>query len=263
MIVNRVWRWHFGRGLVSTTDNFGLTGDAPTHPQLLDHLATEFARDWSLKRLHRRIMLSAVYQTDSRRRPALQRADPDNRMLGCFEIQRLEAEQIRDAMLAVSGSLDRTPGGPVLKVKNREFLFNHTSKDETSYSNARRSVYLPVVRNHLYEAFTLFDYTDASVPNGNRSSSTVASQALYLMNSDFVTATARKLAHRLQNSAAGSDEERVGRLYELCYGRHATDAEIRRAFEFLEEFDPAAPPGTALQLLCQSVLMSNEFLYVR
>ena len=263
VMVNRAWRWHFGRGLVSTTDNFGHTGSSPTHPLLLDHLATDFARDWSLKRLHRQIMLSAAYQTSSQCSEELKKADPHNRLLGRTSLRRLEAEAIRDAMLAMSGTLDRTPGGPVLNVENRKFLFDHTSKDETSYVKPRRSVYLPVVRNHLYEAFTLFDYTDASVPNGNRNTSTVASQALYLMNSEFVLKTSNDLAARLRGRSSETAEARIQHLYELCYGRPATENEVARAQAFLKQIEAHSNSEAGWALLCQSVLSSNEFFYLR
>ena len=262
VMVNRVWRWHFGRGLVETTDNFGLLGAKPSHPELLDYLAIDFARDWSLKRLHRQIMLSSVYQSSSKSTPELAKQDPENRLLGRMSIRRLEAEAIRDGLLAVSGALDKSAGGPVIHVKNREFIFNHTSKDETSYTNYRRSVYLPVVRNHLYEAFTLFDYADASVPNGNRNTSTVASQALYLLNSELVIELSQRLARQLSKSDDG-DRQRVKRLYELAYGRPASESEIERATSFIQQVKQQATTEQAWQLLCHNVMISNEFFYVQ
>ncbi len=140
VFVNRVWRWHFGRGLVRTTDNFGLLGEAPTHPELLDWLAQRLIADgWSLKSLHRLMLNSSTYQQASVPHPQTLEADPENRLLGRFRIRRLGAEEVRDALLVVSGQLDATLGGPVLKVKNRGYLFDHTSIDLTDYCGSRRT----------------------------------------------------------------------------------------------------------------------------
>src|SRR5690606_331124 len=187
VIANRLWRWHFGKGLVSTPDNFGLLGQPPSNPELLDWLAAELvANDWSLKAMHRRIMLSSTYQLSSESCEECAAIDPDNRYHWRADVRRLEAEIIRDAMLAARGLLDKKMGGSLLHVENRAFLFDHTSKDTTSYDSFRRSLYLPVIRNNLYDGFSLFDYTAADVPNGDRETSTVATQALFLMNSDLV-----------------------------------------------------------------------------
>ena len=263
VMVNRIWRWHFGRGLVETADNFGLLGSKPSHPELLDHLAVELARDWSLKQLHRRIMLSATYQTSSRATPSLAQADPENRLLGRMSMHRLEAEAIRDAMLAVSGSLDRRFGGRAIETENRKFIFNHTSKDATTYSSRRRSVYLPVVRNHLYEGFTLFDYADASVSNGNRDTSTVASQALYLLNSAFTLEMAQRLAQRISDLEVDNDDHRVNTLYTIAYGRSPSLDENDRAKAFLDDVGSRSSRAQAWQMLCHNVLISSEFIYLR
>src|SRR5439155_5864271 len=155
VMVNRIWRWHFGRGIVRSVDNFGLLGERPSHPQLLDWLARRFVADgWSLMAMHRLILLSATYQMSAGRDPHAAEIDPDNRLLWRTNVRRLEAEAIRDSLLAVAGLLDRSAGGPALAhVKNRGYLFDHTSKDETTYGSRRRSVYLPVIRNHLYDVF--------------------------------------------------------------------------------------------------------------
>src|SRR5262245_48132752 len=169
VIVNRIWRWHFGQGIVRSVDNFGRLGEKPSHPTLLDWLARRFIADgWSVKEMHRQIVLSATYQQSSV--PSSQSSvDPDNRLLAHYARRRLEAEEIRDSLLAVSGLLDRTAGGPAIThVKNREFLFDHTSKDGTKYESRRRSLYLPIVRNHLYDVFQLFDSTDATVRSEGR-----------------------------------------------------------------------------------------------
>jgi hypothetical protein len=175
----------------------------------------------------------------------------------------LEAEELRDALLAVSGRLDLTMGGSLLHVGNREFLFDHTSKDQTSYDSRRRSVYLPVIRNHLYDVFTLFDYSDASVVNGDRNTSTIAPQALFLLNGELMIQCAQSLAER-SASPTSDDRERVERLYRLAYGRGATEHEMERAIGFVDRFAAEADSrDQAWTALSQMVLASNEFLYVR
>ena len=170
--VNRLWRWHFGAGLVRTTDNFGAQGARPSHPQLLDWLAHEFMRSgWSTKAMHRLILTSSVYQQRSAP-PHVQ--DPDNRWLAHFPVQRLTAEAIRDAWLAVSGRLDRRVGGKTVPLRNRQFVFDHTSIDHTRYDSVRRSVYLPVIRNNLYDLFRQFDFPDPTLPTGSRTTTVVA-----------------------------------------------------------------------------------------
>jgi hypothetical protein len=273
VMVNRVWRWHFGKGLVRSVDNFGLIGEPPTHPELLDRLAADFVADgWSLKRLHRRIVLSATYQMSSAHDPKAATADPDNRLLWRANVRRQEAEAIRDALLAVGGLLDRTAGGPALThVKNRDYLFDHTSKDKTTYASDRRSVYLPVIRNNLYDVFQLFDAPDAAVSNGDRATTTVPTQALFFLNSDFAARTADALAGRLLAEPDRDDPGRVWRLFAMAYGRPPTDAEVRRvtagvaAFEaeFVAESDAAKRRRKAWAAVCQSVLAGNEFVHIQ
>jgi len=271
VIVNRVWRWHFGRGLVNSPDNFGVMGDAPTHAELLDWLAINFVEEgWSLKRLHKQIMLSATYQMSSRYNEDAANQDPQNELYWRTDIRRLEAEELRDAILAVSGQLDETMGGVVLKTKNRAFIFDHTSKDETNYETNRRSVYLPVIRNHLFDSFTLFDYTDASMPNGDRNTSTVASQALYMMNSDFLEQGAKSLSELVLAEDLQDDAARIEWLYEAVVGKLATEQEVARCLQYLDSFEQLSSDESqersrleAWQAVCQALLMSNEFVYIR
>jgi uncharacterized small protein (DUF1192 family) len=281
VMVNRIWRWHFGRGLVSSTDNFGNLGSSPSNQPLLDWLAQQFVDDqWSIKSLHRQIMLSRVYQMSSDDDAAKQTVDPENHLWWRTEPRRLEAEAIRDAMLWVSNTLDQRMGGSLLHVGNREFFFDHTSKDTTNYDSPRRSLYLPVVRNHLYDLFQLFDYTDASVTNSNRPTTTVPTQALFLMNSQLVHDSAAGFARRIieQHSAAGnvdaSKNASIDAAYEIAFGRMPTDAERQAAcsavtgFEAVVQQDDTRPEPEivrqlAWQMFCHSLLMSNEFIYVR
>ena len=272
VIVNRVWRWHFGRGLVGTTDNFGLLGEPPAQPELLDWLARRFVADgWSLKALHRQILNSSTYRQTSTPHADTARLDPENRLLGRAGVQRLAAEQVRDALLVVSGQLDNARGGSLLKVKNREFFFDHTSKDLTDYHSRRRSLYLPVVRNNLYDVFQLYDYPDAAISSGDRATTTVAPQALLMLNGELVVESARQLADRLLGES-DSDDERLRRMVLVAYARAATDQEIAGCREFLQKAETALGPSVAdaterrrqaWQVLCQVTLAANEFIYVR
>ena len=295
VMANRLWRWHFGQGLVDSPDNFGKLGSLPSHPELLDWMARAFSRqDWSMKRMHRLIVLSSTYQMSSQLREEGSRVDPENRLLWRSPLRRLEAEALRDGLLLASGRLDNRMGGSMLHVKNYAFFFDHTSKDTTSYDSDRRSLYLPIVRNNMYDGFQLFDYTDASVLMGDRETTTVPTQALFIMNSDLLEKGAQSLAERLLRE---TDDEptRVRTLYLRAVGREATDEEIADARESLEhlmtllarnsapacsddshdeqhdetdEPDQDTAPASNLELaawqvLCHALLASNEFVYLR
>ena len=273
VMVNRIWRWHFGQGLVRSTDNFGLLGDRPTNPPLLDWLARRFVeREWSLKEVHRLVMLSSTYQLSSELNPRAAEIDPENRLLGRADVRRLEAEAIRDALLAAGETLDTTMGGSLLHVKNRDYLFDHTSLDKTKYDSRRRSLYLPVIRNNLYDVFSLFDYTDAAVLNGSRDTTTVAPQALFLMNSEFIQQAAAALATRLLDDPALDDSARLLQLYTRTYARPPSDSEATLARTYLRRFETALQsqePSADIRRhrawtwLCQTILAANEFVYVR
>ena len=278
VLVNRVWRWHFGRGLVRTTDNFGTTGEPPTNQPLLDWLAVQLIESgWSLKDLHRLILSSRTWQQSSDPAtsptgPGGLQVDPDNRLWWRADVRRLEAESIRDAMLATSGLLDRTMGGSLLEVANRAFIFNHLSKDETRYDSSRRSVYLPVIRNHIHDALWLFDCTDGAVCVGDRTTSTVASQALYLLNSEFVIETAGAIAEAMVADAPEDFTMRLHLLFRRVFGRLPTAAEtravrravddLRRDFERQGVEEPDRGPSV-WTVVCQSLLMSDDFLMLR
>jgi hypothetical protein len=245
---------------VPTPDNFGKLGEAPTHPQLLDCLATRFVEDgWSIKKLHRRIMLSSTYRMSSDHNDAAVQGDPANRLYSRAPILRLEAEPMRDAMLFVGGRLDLSTGatgGPAIThVKNREFLFDHTSKDGTTYDTTRRSVYLPVVRNHLYDFFELFDFPDSAVSQGDRPTTTVAPQALLAMNSPLIWECAGKLAEGFDANAI---EASVQKLYARALGRPATSEEVARIGVMIR-----TNGKDVVQRICQAILVSNEFMYIR
>ena len=268
VIVNRIWGWHFGQGIVRSTDNLGLLGEAPSHPMLLDWLARRFIEDgWSMKSLHRRILLSNTWQQSATVSPLSLRSDPENRLFSRAAIRRLEAEAVRDSLLFVSGRLDETMGGSLLTLKNRAYFFDHTSIDKTTYDSPRRSLYLPVVRNNVYDVFQLLDFPDPAVSSGNRSTTVVASQALLMLNSDLVMESASELARRLL-AEAGSDNERLARLYRLAFGREPTERERTADREFLAKLTPAGKQNEtqrreAWAALCHVTLAANEFIYVR
>jgi mono/diheme cytochrome c family protein len=271
VIVNRVWRWHLGQGLVRSVDNFGRLGEAPSHPQLLDWLAVRFVQDgWSIKKLHRLIVLSQTYRQSSARVGQAPQADPDNRLLWRMNPRRLEAEEIRDALLAVAGSLDRTLGGPSMpNVANRSYLFDHTSKDKTNYDSTRRSLYLPVIRNNLYDVLQLFDATDATVGSGDRATTTVATQALFWMNSELVMGLASRLTLPEKNSL--TVRQRLRHCFLTAYGREPVEREFERfsrAYEKAERSlrddvpDAGKRIARAWTLVGQVILSANEFIYV-
>ena len=267
VFVNRVWRWHFGHGLMRTTDNFGLLGESPSHPELLDWLARRFIADgWSVKSIHRLILNSSTYQQSS----SVEGRDPENRLFGRAEVRRLEAEAVRDALLAVSGQLETTMGGSLLKLKNRDYFFDHTSKDLTTYDSRRRSLYLPVVRNNVLDLFQLLDFPDPSVSNGNRATTVVPLQALLILNSEFVMQAAADLADRLHGEAS-DDDQRLSRLYLIALGREPTCVERSADRAFLSAAEQAQSTVTnaitrrrlAWASLCQVMIATNEFMYVR
>ena len=281
VIANRVWRWHFGRGLVASVDNFGTTGEEPTNAALLDWLAVELIESgWSLKALHRTILCSDAWQraSDENATPTAARAaerDPDNRLWWRAEMRRLEAESIRDAMLLVSGQLDPSMGGSMLHVGNREFLFDHTSKDETDYDVPRRSVYLPVIRNHIQDALWLFDCTDGAVPDGDRATSTIASQALWLLNADLPMDAARQVAVDVL-AETGEPVEQARGVFRRVLGTTPSEAEAAWFVERVQSMQEllsqngagdgsadGAAEQAAWAAAIQTLLMSDRFLVVR
>jgi hypothetical protein len=247
VIVNRIWQEHFGDGIVRTPSNFGRLGDLPTHPELLDWLADRFIRDgWSMKVLHRRIVLSAVYQQASTVGQDVLRKDPDNRWLGRMNARRLEAEAIRDAMLSVTSRLDPARGGPAA----------------LDVDLPRRSLYVQTTRWDRNNFSTLFDAANPDQTVEKRTVSTVAPQALFLLNHTFVQAEAGRLARRLTTEVTADETARIARAYHLLLARppRAEEVEIGKAFlhrDAARHGSEAAWTDYAHILLC-----SNEFVYV-
>lgn len=268
--VNRIWGWHFGRALVGSTENFGLLGDRPSHPELLDWLASSFIRSgWSTKELHRLIVMSNTYQMRAVHPQAVaaSEVDPENDLLWRFPLQRLDAEQVRDALLAISGRIDLKMGGKTVPLRNRQFVFNHTSVDHTRYDSLRRAVYLPVIRNNLYTLFEQFDFPDPTMPTGSRKTTVVAPQALLLMNDELILDSADAFAERVL-AAYSQDPQRIDYAYELALGRGPEKHEMDRGLEFLRGLDEgdsseAESRNRPWSLFCQSLMMSNEFIYLR
>ena len=249
VMVNRVWHWHFGRGLVDTPSNFGTTGSSPSHPELLDWLARRFIDSgWSIKAMHRLMLNSSTYRMSSQPADALASATADLNNQVCSHInpRRLTAEEIRDAMLAISDRLDRTVGGTIFDYQLRYldevvdterglYALNLGGKTYHPYLSSRRSLYLPVIRNGLPDVLQLFDFADPNATTPQRSSTTVAPQALFLMNSPFVREQAFHLARKLQRSTNG-DHEFVRRARQEVLGRPATQQEQREATRFFGEY---------------------------
>jgi hypothetical protein len=229
VMVNRIWQYHFGKGLVQTPSDFGTRGRPPTHPQLLDYLARRFvAEGWSIKAMHRLILLSRTYQLSGRDDEANARIDAGNDFLWRFARRRLDAESIRDTLLAVSGALDRSPGGPHPFPAPATWNFTQHNPFKAVYDSDRRSVYLMTQRIQRHPFLALFDGADTNASTAERVTSTTPLQALYLMNDPFVHAQARKFAARLLAERA-DDAARLDRAYALALGRLPSDAERSEA----------------------------------
>ncbi len=261
--VNRIWQRAFGEGLVRSPSNFGNRGDLPSHPELLDWLARDFvAHGWSQKHLWRRILTSRTWQQSSAHRDDAFAIDPENRLLWRQHRRRLDAESVRDAMLAVAGNLDPTLGGSLLTTKDRDYVTNDQSNDAARYDSFRRSLYLPVIRNAMYDLFTAFDYVDPSVHMECRTSTAVATQALLLLNGPFVLQQSRALAARADREVPPDDGARIDWLWRTAHGRAATAPERAAAARWLAAARASTVPETAWPGLCQAVFASSEFLYV-
>ena len=246
VIVNRVWQQHFGKGLVGTPSNFGKLGDRPTHPELLDWLTLNFIeRGWSIKMLHRTIMLSSTYQLKSSTTAAGIATDGDNAMLWRANRRRMDVEIWRDSLLAVSGNLDRTAGGPTFDLK--------------SDAN-RRTVYAKISRHELDGLLRLFDFPDANVTADKRTVTTVPQQQLFALNSEFMLKQAKSFAARLQRLS--NDAERIRAGYQQAYGRLPTDKERSLGERYLATKPTAEDKLSRLEQYAQILLASNEFLYI-
>ena len=239
VMVNRVWLHLFGRGIVKTPDNFGTTGDLPSHPELLDHLARQFvAQGWSVKQLVRQIVLSRAYRLGSETTSQHLALDPDNTLVWRHSPRRLEAEELRDATLAIAGQLtaNRPEGSPVAQLKVIEIGNNGAEAKklaEFARASRHRSLFLPLVRTQVPQSLAAWDFAEQGFVTGSRDATTVAPQALYQLNDGFVREQARALAERVLAANDEPDRERVVRAWRLVLGRVPTDPEVTQALEYL------------------------------
>ena len=264
VMVNRIWLWHFGEGLVRTPNNFGKVGERPTHPALLDYLAREFIdTGWSIKQMHRRIMNSSTYRMSSRPTSQALELDPGNRLWSRFNRRRLSIEEMRDSVLALGGSLDLTMDG-TLQPELGDSIKGSSSPDPPYLSpedTNRRTVYLPLYRNRLPKLLGLFDFVDSTSSTGQRSQTNVAPQGLFAMNSGFLDDRAHGFAQRLLDGAE-DDAERVELAYRLALTRPPHAEERRRMENFVSGYPESSRKPVAWQGLCRVLMASNEFHYV-
>ncbi len=267
VMVNRIWQYLFGRGLVPSVDNFGALGEKPSHPELLDHLALRFvAEGWSVKQMIRTIMLTRTYGLSSDHDVVNYGRDPDNVWLWRMNPRRLDAESFRDAILAVTGELDLNPPGP-----SRLPQYSKNQVPIVSDAGKQRSVYLPIIRNSVPEALGLFDFADPSIVVGHRDTTTVPAQSLYLMNSPFIVDQSRALALRLLGEGNMDDHALVDLAYRLSLVRDPSDQQRQRAVDFIARLDEGLKSTQASEDqrrlaawsgFCQSLLASAEFRYL-
>jgi hypothetical protein len=266
VMVNRIWHYHFGRGIVGTPSDFGVMGERPANPALLDYLAAAFVENgWSIKKLQRVIMLSSTYQESSRFDPEAVKVDPEDRLWWRYNRHRLEGEAIRDSILEASGRLNLKMGGPGVfpplppGVETR----GGWKKDEDPSDAERRSVYVFVRRNTRYPMFEVFDMPDTHESCPRRNATVTAPQALELLNNGLVLEWSRSLAERVWNDAGLTPEAQVDRAWRFVYSRPAAAAERNEALEFLDRQSRLRGDRlAALTDLCHMLVNSNEFLYV-
>jgi len=267
VMVNRIWQYHFGEGLVRTPNNFGKLGEQPTHPELLDYLAKRFVEGgWSIKKMHRLLMLLSAYQMSSVITKEQMEGDPANRLFSRFNRRRLDVEEIRDGLLAIDGSIDMTMGGTLQTGFGTDGENSQARLSLDPSTSKRRTVYLPLRRSNLPSLLNLFDFGDASTPGEGRASTNVAPQALFMMNSKFIEDRSRELARKLQ-AADSRDRDRIIDAYEWLLDRKPSEDEIQDTLAYLSRAAEKAAPSsahgwTAWQSLCRILISSNEFIYV-
>jgi len=266
VIANRLWRWHFGRGIVPSVDNFGRLGEAPVNQPLLDWLAVRFVEQgWSIKTMHRTMMLSSTYQMSSDLDVKAAEADPENSLLWRMNRRRLEAESIRDGIMSVSGGLNlQNTGGSILSYKDRQYVANTSKGGNVDYERTIRAVYIPVVRSSMYDVFTAFDLPDPSMSNGDRDATVVAPQALFMMNGAVMLRHSKQMAEGLLARVDLDDAGRVRDAYERALSRPATGREVDQALTYVARMQEAWKGSrvSAWQSFCKSLLASNEFIYI-
>jgi hypothetical protein len=286
--VNRVWNEYFGKGIVVTVSDFGKAGDKPTNPDLLDYLAYKFVSDgWSVKKLHREILLSSVYRQSSTPREEVASADPDNKLLAVFPRKRLDAEQIRDSLLVAAGRLDGTVGGPSVfpPVPSNLDAGNLWEVSKNAQDFDRRSLYIFTRRSVPYPLLENFDMASAQQAHSKREVTTTPLQALTLINNDLVFQWSQTLAGRVLHEAGSDQSAQVDRLYEILFARRPDDSERALLYAFLDKhaqviaekaadgrLSIAIPVAKGIKVvdplrasafvdLVHTVVNSNEFIY--
>jgi hypothetical protein len=269
VMVNRIWQHHFGEGIVRTPDDFGRMGQPPTHPVLLDYLAAEFVRHgWSVKQMHRLMLLSSTYRMASQPHAAQAQIDPENRLLRHMPVRRLEAETIRDAILTVSGRLNRTMHGPSILPYLTPYMEGRGRPISGPLDgDGRRSIYINARRNFLTPMFLAFDYPTSFGTVGRRGTSTVPAQALTLMNDPFVVAEAQRWAAQALAGPGTTATQRIDALYQAAFARPATAVELREALRFLEQqanqYGVSADDPRVWADLCHVLINVKEFIFVQ
>jgi hypothetical protein len=260
---NRVWQHLFGYGIVRTVNNFGAMGVPPTHPELLDYLAISLVEDdWSIKRLIRRVMLSRTYQLSVAPSAEAFAVDPENRLLWKMHRRRMEAEAMRDTILAASGQLDRSPGeGSIVSHVGDGIIGQKIKTNRLVAETDRRSVYLPILRGVVPEMLASFDFPEPSNMAGQREVTTVPTQALYMMNNPFVIEQADLMADRLLQQEM-NDSQRVTFAYKLALARSATEAEVARTMAYVDDAKGAGNDADAWSGFCQALFGSAEFRFL-
>lgn len=275
VIANRVWHWHFGRGIVSSVDNFGMLGQQPSHPELLDWLACELVDSgWSIKQLHRTIMLSQTYQMGTQYQSAAAELDPENELRWRFQRRRLTAEETRDSILSIGSGIDHTMYGSLMNFENHSYVNTTGGSGTVDYSNARRTIYLPVIRSGVFDVLQTLDFPDPAMINGKRETSTVAPQALLMMNSDLIFEQTNHLVEQ-QMSQSLDDAQRISVAYHRILKRAPELEEIISAATYVQNVrhkrqqisvasvsDEATADHSVWQSLCRVLISSNEFSYI-
>jgi mono/diheme cytochrome c family protein len=276
VVVNRIWQYHFGQGLVRTPSDFGVTGDRPSHPELLDWLATEFiARGWSWKAMHRLILTSNTYRQSSRFDSKAAAADPENRLLWRSRPRRVEAEVLRDSILVASGKLNRQMGGPGIYPRIASEVINTGSRPRWPLDVKegpevwRRSVYIFVKRSVILPMIEVFDCATTTVPSPVRAVSTVSPQALALLNNEFVLEQSGYFAERIRREAGADLRAQIARAFRIALGRSPSEKETAWAVDFIKaqtsgyaQRQHAPPEASALRDFCHALINLNEYLYV-
>jgi hypothetical protein len=268
VMANRIWQHHFGRGITPTPNDFGKQGKPPSHPELLDHLATTFRGNWSIKSMHRLIMSSKTYQQSATRSEDAVARDPSNEWLSGYPRRRLDAEAIRDTMLVLGGNLDLSPAGPHPFPAPHTWGFTQHNPFKAVYDSRKRSVYLMTQRIQRHPYLAIFDGADPSSSTPSRMVSTTPLQALFLLNDPLVHEQSKRIAERVVASGNSLDQ-RIGSAFELLYSREPSAEEVSAARDFLQraeslsqESNTASAEAAAWQALIRSLLRVNEFVYL-